>query len=255
MNVERTSGARTRNGRGLARFLTAIMLLLTVFVFALYVFVYLFPYHPINPFPPYAHLLTPSPTVLAAELTPAGGVVPTFTPPPTFPPTWTPTLTPVPTETFTPRPPTLTPTPKPPTPTPTLTPRPIQFAMRDAPITVRQQLYGGASSWWTGVAGEVSDWDGNPVTNVVIRVWDDKGRVWETTPGSAANYAQVYGTSLGGGGSYAWWEQVLEGSCQQSFTFHVQVLSGGQPASRQITTKTSGNCQQNLVLIHFVKNW
>jgi hypothetical protein len=249
MNTQRSLDGNTGCGGGLARLLTVIFMLLTVLVFALYVFVYFSPYHPINPFPPYAHLLTPSPTVLVAE---AATIVPTFTPPATFPPTWTPTFTPVPTETFTPRP---TSTPKPPTPTPTLTPRPIQFATREAPITVRQQLYGGASTWWTGVAGEVSDRDGQPVTNVVIRVWDDKGRAWETTPGSAANYAQVYGTSLGGGGSYAWWEQVLEGSCQQSFTFHVQVLSGGQPASRQVTTKTSGNCQQNLVLIHFVKNW
>ena len=249
MNVERSLDGKAGSAGGLARFLTAIFVLLTVLVFALYVFVYLFPYHPINPFPPYAHLLTPSPTVLVAEVTP---VAATFTPPVTFPPTWTPTWTPVATETFTPRP---TSTPKPPTPTPTLTPRPIQFAARDAPITVRQQLYGGASDWWTGVAGEVSDLDGQPVTNVVIRVWDDKGHAWETTPGSAANYAQLYGTGLGGGGSYAWWEQVLDGSCQQSLTVHVQVLSGGQPASREVTTKTSGNCQQNLVLVHFVKNW
>jgi hypothetical protein len=249
MNIGRSSATQTSRGGGLARFLTAVFILLTVLLLGCYVFTFFYPYHPLNPFPPYADLLTPSPTVILAEATIAGA---TFTPPPTFPPTWTPTLTPVPTETFTPRP---TSTPKPPTATPSSTPRPIQFATREAPITVRQQLYGGASTWWTGVAGEVSDRDGQPVTNVVIRVWDDKGHAWETTPGSAANYAQEYGTGYGGGGTYAWWEQVLDGSCQQSLTVHVQVLSGGQTASREVTTKTSGNCQQNLVLIHFVKNW
>jgi hypothetical protein len=248
MNLERSSAGRTSRG-GLATFLAAVFLLLTVLVFIFYVFVFLNPYHPINPYPPYAHLLTPSPTVSIAQALTAA---PTFTPPPTFPPTWTPTLTPLPTETFTPRP---TSTPVPPTATPTSTPRPIQFATRSPPLTVRQQLYGQASNWWTGVAGEVSDQEGNPVTDVVIRVWDDKGHAWQTRPGAAANYAQVYGTSLGGGGSYAWWEQVLDGSCQQSFTVHVQVLNNGQPASRQVTTQTAGNCQQNLILVHFVKNW
>ena len=29
------------------------------------------------------------------------------------------------------------------------------------------------------------------VTNVVIRVWDDKGHAWQTTPGSAANFSMT----------------------------------------------------------------
>jgi len=120
---------------------------------------------------------------------------------------------------------------------------------------VGQTLYPGAAGWWTGVAGEVSDLDGNPVTNVTIRIQDQKGRTWEVVPGSAGNYAQAYGTAYGGGGSYAWWEQVLEGSCQQEITLRIQVFAGGQAASKEVTTKTSGVCQRNLVLVHFVKNW
>jgi len=116
-------------------------------------------------------------------------------------------------------------------------------------------LYPGAGNWWTGVAGEVSTLDGQAVTDVVIRVWDNKGHTWETQPGRAANYAQSYGTTYGGGGSYAWWEQVLDGSCQQEITVNIQVLANGQPASSQVTTKTTSDCQRNLVLIHFVKNW
>jgi hypothetical protein len=120
---------------------------------------------------------------------------------------------------------------------------------------VSQTLYPSASGWWTGIAGEVSDLEGGAVTDVTIRIQDNKGHTWETIPGSAGNYAQAYGTAYGGGGSYAWWEQHLEGSCQQQLTVRVQVFSGGQPRSAEVTVKTSGSCERNLVLLHFVKNW
>jgi len=245
---------RSRQRGGAARLLTALFLLLTVLVLACYVAVFLYPQLPINPFPPQAVLVMS---------TPQGGgpdsptpVPPTFTPPPTFPPTWTPTLTPIPSLTFTPRP---TSTPEPPTVTPTQVPPtrpPPQFTLRQDPIMVGQMLYPGTSGWWTGVAGEVSDLEGNAVTNVTIRIQDNKGHTWEQVPGSAANYAQSYGTTYGGGGSYAWWEQFLEGSsCQQEVTLRIQVFSGGQARSPEVTTKTSGECTRNLVLVHFVKNY
>jgi hypothetical protein len=252
MSLQSRSSSEPRRG-GVARVLTALVLLLTGLVLACYVAIFMSPNLPINPFPPQYVMVRITPQ----GQDPAGdtSAAPTFTPPPTFPPTWTPTLTPVPTMTGTPRPtltpvpPTLTPTPIPPT------ARPPQFTLRADPIFVGQTLYPGASGWWTGVAGEVSDLEGNPVTDVTIRIQDNKGRSWELSPGSAANYAQTFGTTYGGGGSYAWWEQHLEGSCQQQITIRVQVLGGGQPLSREVTVKTSGGCERNLVLIHFVKNW
>jgi hypothetical protein len=235
-----------------ARTLTALFLLLTVLVFTCYVAIFLNPQLFFNPFkPPVVPPVAP-PAVAEAAATTA---VPTFTPPLEFPPTWTPTLTPVPTETFTPRP---TSTPAPPTSTPvppTSTPRPKQFALREPPLFVSQQLYPGASGWWTGLAGEVSTLSGEPVTDVVVRVVDHQGRTFEVTPGSAGNYAQAYGTTYGGGGSYAWWEQHLEGSCQQSLNVRVQLFRAGQPVTDEVKVKTSGVCATNLVLVHFVKNW
>jgi hypothetical protein len=250
MSMYRSYDDETRRGGGLLTFLTVLIGLMTVLVFALYVFIFFNPYHPINPFPPYATMLTPAPT--GDE--PVGLVVPpTFTPPPTFPPTWTPSVTPLPTQTGTPRP---TGTARPPTKTPTARVLPMQFVTREAPKAVQQLLYGaGANSWWTGVAGEVSDENGEAVTDVVIRIWDDKGHAWETSPGGAADYARVYGTSFGGGGSYAWWEQHLDGSCAQSFTIYVQVKKDGKVVSDPVTTQTSGTCAQNLVLVHFKKRF
>jgi hypothetical protein len=231
--------------------LTALFLVLTVLVLACYVAIFLNPKLPLNPFPPQQVVIR-----ITQQVNELGTPLPpTFTPPPTFPPTWTPTLTSVPTLTSTPRPtstpvpPTLTPTPVPPT------PRPVQFALRQDPILVSQSLYPSAAGWWTGVAGEVSDLNGNPVTDVTIRIRDNKGHSWDVVPGTAGNYAQTYGTAYGGGGSYAWWEQHLEGSCQQEITLRIQVLVGGRAGSQEVTTKTSGVCERNLVLVHFVKNW
>jgi hypothetical protein len=240
-----------QRGGGVARVLTALFMILTLLVFACYVAIFLNPYSPINPFPPVAWVPPSSP---AEGQSATATVVPTFTPPLTFPPTWTPTLTLVPTATGTRRP---TSTAVPPTPTwtpiPTAT-RPPQFALRQDPIFV-ETLYQSAKGWWTGVAGEVSDLDGNPVTDVVIRVQDNKGHSWDVVPGSAGNYAQRFGTIYGGGGSYAWWEQVLEGSCQQQIDVQVQLLKNGTPQSPLVKTKTTGDCNRGLVLVHFVKNW
>jgi hypothetical protein len=117
-------------------------------------------------------------------------------------------------------------------------------------------MYGDeANKWWTGIAGEVTDRSGKPVTNVIIRVWDDFGHAWETVPGNAPDYGDKYGSAYGGQSTYAWWEQFLYDSCQNSLTIHVQVLRDGKAASPVVTVKTTGTCDKNLVLIHFRKNY
>jgi hypothetical protein len=82
------------------------------------------------------------------------------------------------------------------------------FSLYWNPVTVEQTLYPDATNWWTGVAGEVADTKGQPVTDVKIKVWDDLGHVWETTPGDATNYAEEYWTGHGSRNTFAWWEQV-----------------------------------------------
>ena len=67
--------------------------------------------------------------------------------------------------------------------------------------------------------------------------------------------ADEYGEPYGGRGTYAWWEQVLKASCQESVTVHVQVIRNGQPASSVVTVKTTGDCDKNLILIHFTQNY
>ena len=128
------------------------------------------------------------------------------------------------------------------------------FTLPCDPIFTNQTLYEGGEGWWSGVAGEVATAAGRPVTNVTIRVWDDFGHVWETKPGNAQAYAEVYGRAHCASGTYAWWEQFLFTSCKESITVHVQAISGGYK-SRVITFNTSGDCSKNLVLVHFQKNY
>lgn len=247
MNWDETSTPEKKQRFGPAQLGTALFMVLTVLVAVCYLTVFFNPQMPFNPFPPLSVQL-PTPTSVAGAAGPPT-TVPTSTVRPTFPPTWTPTLTPTPTHTFTPRP---TSTPRP----PTSTPKPLPpFSLSWDPVYTSQKLYPGAEGWWTGVAGEVSDRSGEPVTNVRIRVWDDSGHTWEVTPGDASRYADEYGASYGGGGTYAWWEQVLDASCRQSVTVHVQVIRNGRAASRTVTVKTKDDCEKNLVLIHFRKNY
>jgi hypothetical protein len=253
MSWDQPSTAETEQNVGPAQVGAVIFMVLTLAVAACYLTIFLNPRVPFNPFPPLSvNLPTVTAVVLAA---PTSTVPPTFTPPQGFPPTWTPTSTPTPTETFTPRPtstPWPTSTPRP----PTSTPKPLPpFSLVYGPIYVEQIMYPGAGGWWTGIAGEVYDRDARPVTEVTVRVWDDSGHTWETRPGDASRYSNAYGAAYGGQGTYAWWEQVLAASCQESVAVHVQVIRDGKQASEVVTAKTTGTCDKNLVIVHFRKNY
>ncbi len=247
MNWDQPTVSEKKPGMGLAQVGTAFFIVLTFVVLACYLVIFLNPQVPFNPFPPLVvHLPTATPVAKGAA-TPT--VPPTLTRPRTFPATWTPTHTPTVTPTYTPRP-TWTPAP------PTSTPKPLPaFSLASDPIYTEQKVYSDVGDWWTGLAGEVFDKQGQPVTDVKIHVWDDYGRHWYPVPGDADKYADVYGAKYGGKGTYAWWEQVLEASCHQSVGAHVQVERNGKPASSVVTVKTTGNCDKNLVIIHFRKNW
>jgi hypothetical protein len=247
MEWEQPTTTTQKKGTDPAQAGSVLFIVLTIGVLLCYAVIFVNPQIMFNPFkPPIAQL--PTPTMAAA------GAVPTSTPPPTstpeqpFPPTWTPTATPLPTNT---RPPLPTRTPIPPTPKPGPIP---MFSLECDPIFTKQTLYPEGEGWWTGVAGEVTTREGKPVTSVTIRVWDDFGNVWEVKPGDASAYGSVYGSAYCGDGTFAWWEQFLFSNCRESITVHVQAISGGYK-SRVITFKTSGDCNKNLVLVHFTKNF
>jgi hypothetical protein len=241
MNWEQQSAPEEPQSTGPVQIGSAIFAVLTVLLLLCYVAIFVNPQLPINPFPPPQVGLQP-----VVQYTSTPTVSPTYTPEPTFPPTWTPTVTPLPTSTFVPQP-TVTRMP----PKPTTPPK----RLPEFTLTVKQMMYPGSENWWNGLAGEVADRNGLPVTDVTIRIRDASGNVWETTPGNASRYATEYGMPFGGRGTYAWWEQVLKVSCQQSIKVWVQVFRNGNPVSPEVSVQTTGTCDQNLILIHFTKNY
>ena len=249
MSWEETPAPENRTSSTPARLGTALFTIMTLIVLLCYISIFVNPQFPWNPFPPFVVRL-PSATA-AAQIQGTPTVVPTFTPPQPFPATWTPTPTPTVTWTFTPRPTaTWTLTPR-----PTATLKPLPPFSTSSPIYTQQTIYANTQDWWTGIAGEVADRKGQPVTNVVVRVWDDSGHVWERTPGDSPKYADVYGTKYGSKGTFAWWEQFLESSCQKAFWVHLQIYRDGKPASGVLDLKTSGECSKNLIIVHWVKNY
>ncbi len=243
-----------------------LFVILTVIVSLCYLTIFINPQILFNPFPPPSIKLPPTQAVSQSLPTATSAARVQATPTMTYPPTWTPTPTRTATPTRTPRP-TVTPTKKPSSGSGGgSSSASTQFSLYMDPIYTAQKLYQGqsVSMWWTGLAGEVTDKAGKPVTNVIIKVWDDRGHVWQTNPGDASAYTNAYTKAFGNRGTYAWWEQfVCQGSpevvspcsCQDSFPVHVQVIQNGVGVSPVIDLTTTGNCQKNLILVHFQKNW
>lgn len=223
--------------------LTLLMLLMTCCVALVYLTIYLDPYSNLNLFPP--------PTPLQAVQ------MPTSTPTPLqiLPPTWTasPTLTPLPTitPTFTP---TSTPTEVPtateiPTPTP-LPPELVLYTLSEGSpqATTSTAFYPDLGCKWAGVAGQIFDAEGQPVppASVLVVVRGIlNGQVVELL--SLSGTAPQYGPSG--------YEVVLGDlpiASQNSLT--IQLFdTQGTPLTDPVPFETYGACEQNLLLINFVR--
>ncbi len=223
--------------------LTVVVLLTVVCVAAGFLMIFLDPYSGFNPFPP--------PTL------PSAISMPTITPTPrsVLPPTWTPGPTQPPTDTPTPRPTsTLPPTETPfslftPTETaeasPTVPGMPYDVAP-GSPVAISSVTFRPeAGCNWMGVAGQVLDISGAPVsTGVVIQLSGVYGGQFieqTSLTGIAPQYGQAgYEFYLG--------DQPLA----SNKTLWVQLLDqAGSPLSEKIYFETFAECERNLVFINF----
>lgn len=223
--------------------LTIVVLLTVACVATGFLMIFLNPYSAFNPFPP------PS--------LPATIALPTITPTPrsVLPPTWTPEPTLEPTATNTLRPTaTLPPTETPfslftPTDTeqasPTVASMPYDVAP-GSPVAISSVTFRPeAGCNWMGVAGQVLDMSGAPVsTGVVIQLSGVYGGQFvekTSLTGIAPQYGQAgYEFYLG--------DQPLA----SSNTLWVQLLDqAGRPLSDKIYFETFAECERNLVFINF----
>jgi hypothetical protein len=222
--------------------IAAILLLLATFCLGGYFLLVLVnPYTPLNPLSPptpITPLIFPTPTITPLQLEP----------------TWTPTPTVPPTATMTPRP-TFTPyyTPTPfslfePTNTPTETPTPTPAMPFTADISHISStiIHPDEQCHWMGVGGTTEDKNKSPILGIVVRVGG-------TLLGKTVDYTTVTGVAPQYGQSG--FEFVLgDVPIASNETLWIQLFDqAGLPLSDKIYFSTVGACDQNLVLVRFVK--
>lgn len=179
---------------------------------------------------------TPPPSQNTATVSPLNTLRPTLTPSitPTFPPP-TPTRTPTPTPTATPSPG--------PSPTATNTRSPFPFTKDLESPRYLQNYANSAGCNWLGIAGEVFNLEGNPVSSGAyqVHIWDN-GIDQRVSVGSAL----AYGPSG--------FEQFLFDSPRvQDHNIQLET-SSGTAVSQVYRVQTRASCNQNLLYFVFVQN-
>jgi len=220
--------------------LTVVVLLAAVCVALVVLMLFVNPSSAFNPFPP--------PTL------PVAISLPTITPTPrsVLPPTWTPLPTDLPTATYTPRP-TSTPAPTE-TPFSLFTPTNTTEALFGMPYDVASgspvaissvTFHPEAGCYWMGVAGQVLDISGAPVsTGVVIQLSGVIGGDFVDIT-SLTGIAPQYGQS-----GYEFF--LGDRPIASNNTLWVQLIDqAGRALSEKIYFETFDDCSRNLVFINF----
>jgi len=182
---------------------------------------------------------TPKPTIAVTVTAP-----PTWTPEPTRTPLPTPTAppprasrTPRPTVFFTPRP-TETFTPEP-------TVHPYPFKLVDEGVVYQRYPF-SSSCDWLGIAGEVVDKEGNPVTGIPVVLNGGGLQNIVTNSGSRTDYAP------------SGWEHFLDSQLKVGdFTIQLYRVINNQarPISEVVRIQTRKDCRANLAYVVFELAW
>lgn len=223
--------------------LTLLTLLGVVAVALIFLAIFINPYSSLNPFPP-----ATLPAVIAFP-------TPTSTPVRFLQPTWTASPTSEPTVTLTPPPsPTSPPTETPfilftLTPTPEETPQfgemPFEISPGTPVSTSSLAFHPDAGCKWFGVAGQVFDLSGAPVSGQQVQI----GGTLAGSPVSLLSLtglANAYGTA----GFYEF--NLGDTPIASNKTLWVQLLDqAGLAMSEKIYFETSDSCEKNLIFINF----
>lgn len=206
----------------------------TVVVVLIFAIVFLNPWIGFNPYPP--------PTVPVLVLT----NTPTPTPKGVLPSTWTPTVVPTATPTETPTPTeTIEPTPEEtPIPTADLESGTTFSVQEGSPSYETNTLHPDEGCNWLGVAGQVFDTEGNPVSGILVEAGGVLGEV-EITGLVLTGMAPDYGE-----GGYE--IVLLNTPVASEEQVYIQLLDQANlPLTDQIFIQTYDTCDSNLVKLNF----
>jgi hypothetical protein len=208
--------------------LTTLIFIVILLVGGLFAAIYYNPHLPFNPFPPPTERpgISPHP--------------PTITPDVTFPALWTETSAPTPTIT-----PTLTPTNTPPVVSPVPTPLPYSL-LPDTPFFT-QNFLNDRGCAWMGVAGQVLAGEGEGALDVWVKLGGQlEGNPIDLTslPGSVPGYGE-------GGYEFMLGDKPV---ASENLLWIQLVNTAEQPMSQKVYLTTSDSCQENLLIVSWVKS-
>jgi hypothetical protein len=220
--------------------LTAVILMLTIFLVGFYLVLFSNPYVAFNPFPP------PTMPVLATAL--PGTATPLRLPPtwtPTLPPTEAPPLPNTPISATTPAESTSTASPL-----PLFTDEPVNqnlpYAIEGEPAAMANTVFHpGEGCDWQGVAGRVVDLQGRPMVGVVVKLtglYGGRTIDMTTLSGGAAAW---YGAS---GYEFILGDKPVSSNAMLAVQLVDQAL---MPLSNRVIFHTYETCDKNLILINF----
>jgi hypothetical protein len=238
-----TSRKKGQGGAAILNFISILFAISILLVLGISLFLFINPYSVLNPFPP------PKPVILQGQT-----LAPSVTPNPSALPTETFTL--VPTFTLMPRPSsTLPPSPTPftlftpsATAEPTEPPEGYPFRLQEgSPIAIANISHPELGCDWMGVAGQVFDLSGGPVTGLLIRLGGSLAganipREMLSLTGAALNYGRI--------GYYEF--SLADSPIASQQTVWVQLVNQEYtPLSEKIYFDTFENCEKNLIIINF----
>lgn len=238
-SYEDASAGKQRAKLELWDMLSILTLLVTFFMAAYFIAVFLFPNSALNPFPPSQVdvFAPPTPTITPIQLEPTW----TVTPPSIV--TETPTL--LPTFTLEPSPTFFSLVPPTNTPSPTVTPKaPFSATITYIDSTI---IHPEAACNWQGVGGTIVDANNADMLRMTIRLvglYSGKTKNELTV----SSIAPAYGKS-----GYEFFLGTVPISSKKEL--YIQILDqGGLPLSDNIYIDTFNDCSKNLVLVRFKKN-
>ena len=245
LDINSPTTAGNQVGKVILNLLNFMIATFIVFILLISLFIYFNPHSPINPFPP------PTPRAVTSS-----GETSSEIPDPTNTPFPTETSTPIPPPTLTVGPyATLPPSPTPFTlssPTATLEPtepsRGYQYELQQgSPIAIANISHPDLACEWMGVAGQVFDLSGGPVTGLLIQLG---GRIpgvalpkdMLSLTGAALNYGRV--------GYYEF--TLADEPVASNGSLWVQLVNQEYvPLSEKIYFDTYDSCDRNLIIINF----
>jgi hypothetical protein len=95
---------------------------------------------------------------------------------------------------------------------------------------------------WLGIAGEVHDQEGEPITGIAVVLNGGGLENIVTQSGQAADYAP------------SGWEHFVDSKVKEGI-FLIQLWNKGQPVSEQVEVRTKRDCRANLAYLVFEVAW